>query len=523
MRRGSRRWFTYEGDYPHETGGKPTICCQIRHKRIEAPGRAVCFSLVSVSEEGADGVMREPWNDVGEELDGADHAEWLVSDVPLARALFAGVPVARLLARTRLASDEEDIAGAPLAAGRSKWDALMTVLLGRSPSTFERLKRQVARHARAASDEGPLPAAPGVVATLAYCCAVSADADASLAEAFIGTEGAALDPSVARAAAAYDARLFSPLRDPRGALFEACVRLASRGSAGPWLVDRLAGASRQLWRSEAKLALVRRSNELLYPRDLESEVPLERRMIRLDRAELDVFLARDPRELAAIVARMPQEPTLDAHLDSLLADLARLLAQPGTLILAAALPNQATEGEEPWTPPSSRPPSWLPTDWSSVDAGAALADAFERGATTQPRLRAAVARGGEPALDAVGAEMLRVAAHPFASAAFAEILARSGRTRDVVRLVTYFAVAPDPAPAARALSACASPDLPSVLMAWLEAMLPSDGELAPPGADPVTSSAARLTACIASLAPYPHLYRAVRPLLSRVSVSPPPV
>jgi hypothetical protein len=119
--------------------------------------------------------------------------------------------------------------------------------------------------------------------------------------------------------------------------------------------------------------------------------------------------------------------------------------------------------------------------------------------------------------------MLRVGAHPFASAAFAEILARSGRTRDVVRLVTYFAVAPDPAPAARALSACASPDLPSVLMAWLEAMLPSNGELAPPGADPLTSSAARLTACIAALAPYPHLYRAVRPLLSRVSLSPPPV
>lgn len=465
-----------------------------------------------------------PWNALGEELQNADHAEWLVSDVSLARALFAGVPVARLLARTRLASDEEDLVAAPLSAQHSKWDALMTALLGRSPTAFERLKRQVARHARAASDEGPLPAPPGVVATLAYCCAVSSDSDASMAEAFIGRdEESQLDPRVLRAAAAYDARLFSPLRDPRGALFEACVRLASRGSAGPWTLERLADASRQLWSSEAKLVLVRRSSESLYPRELETEVlPLGRRMIRLDRDELDVFVARDPRELAAIVARMPQDHLLDAHLDSLLADLARLLAQPGTLVLSASLPDQPVDGEGIGAPPSSRPPSWLPTDWTSAEAGAALADAFERGATTQPRVRAAVARGGETALDAVGAEMLRVAAHPFASAVFAEILARSGRMRDVVRLVTYFAVAPDPAPAARALSACASPDVPSVLMTWLEAMLPSDGELAPPGADPLTSSAARLTACIASLAPYPHLYRTVRPLLSRVSVSPPP-
>ncbi len=466
----------------------------------------------------------EPWNEFREELQSADHAEWLVSDVSLARALFAGVPAARLLARTRLASDEEDLAAAPLSAQHSKWDALLAALLGKSPATFERLKKQVARHARAASDEGPLHASPGVVATLAYGCAMSRDSDASMAEACIGREeGSSLDPAISRAAAAYDARLFSPIRDPRGALFEACVRLTSRAVAGPWPLERLADASRQLWLSEAKLSLLRRSSESLYPRDLETDVPrCERRMVRLDRAELEAFVARDPRELAAIVARTPHDPLRDAHLDSLLADLARLLAQPGALVVSIPLPSESVEGEGLGAPPSSRPPSWLPTDWSSVEAGAALADAFERGATTQPRVRAAVARGGESALDAVGAEMLRVASHPFASAVFAEILARSGRTRDVVRLVTYFAVAPDPAAAARALSACASPDLPTVLKGWLEAMLPSDGELAPPGADPLTSSGARLTACIASLAPYPHLYRAVRPLLSRVSMSPPP-
>ena len=60
-----------------------------------------------------------------------------------------------------------------------------------------------------------------------------------------------------------------------------------------------------------------------------------------------------------------------------------------------------------------------------------------------------------------------------------------------------------------------------MLSAWLEAMLPSDGELAPSGDDPETSSAARLTACVAALAPYPHLHLAVRPLLQRVSDAPP--
>ena len=53
-----------------------------------------------------------------------------------------------------------------------------------------------------------------------------------------------------------------------------------------------------------------------------------------------------------------------------------------------------------------------------------------------------------------------------------------------------------------------------MLGAWLDAMLPQDGEDAP------ESSAARVTACIASLKPYPQLYRAVRPLLTRLDVQP---
>jgi hypothetical protein len=118
--------------------------------------------------------------------------------------------------------------------------------------------------------------------------------------------------------------------------------------------------------------------------------------------------------------------------------------------------------------------------------------------------------------------MLTVPINPAASGAFSDVIAKSGRPRDVMRLVTYFAVTPDPLLAARALGECDAPELPSVLRAWLEAMLPPQGEEVPPGDDPDTSSAARIAACVSSLEPYPHLYGAVRPLLSRVSVPPPP-
>ena len=66
----------------------------------------------------------------------------------------------------------------------------------------------------------------------------------------------------------------------------------------------------------------------------------------------------------------------ETRLDSLLADLGRLLAHPGALVLAVA-PVISIGDEGPSTPASGASPSWLPTDWSSPDAGAALADAFE--------------------------------------------------------------------------------------------------------------------------------------------------
>jgi hypothetical protein len=201
------------------------------------------------------------------------------------------------------------------------------------------------------------------------------------------------------------------------------------------------------------------------------------------------------------------------------------LSHPGVLVLGVPPMEPPLEDDLPLNlRVSVSQPSWLPFDWSSPESAAeAFAGALDRGALTLPRFRAHVMSGGEPALDAIGAEMLHVKSHPFASACFAEILARSGRPRDVMRLVTYFAIAPDPAPAARALAACTAPELPRVLSAWLEAMLPQNGEQAVLADDDVDhSSAARLTACVASLAPYPNLYRAVRPLLSRVSDAPPP-
>ena len=479
-------------------------------------------------------------------LQPTDSVEWLVADVSLSRAFFEGVPAARLLARTRLASDEKDLARAPLGATplMSTWDALLKRLLAKSPAAEDRAKRHVARQTRAASDEGPLDADASTVAALMCALAASQDMDASLAEilaspgaldgATPGPEPVTLDAAVARASGSYDARLARArvTADLRAPLFEACVGLAVRSALGPIPLARVVAADRSLRASEVGIALLRPSNVSLYPRDFELEVRGgdDRRMARLERAELDVLLTRDPRELAAIVARVEERTTprraSEDHggargLDTLLADLGKLLAHPGDLLLSVSLGAPLQEEEMAAGGPASVP-SWLPTAWSSQVAGEDLAAAFERGAMTLPRLRAAVARGGDAALDAVGAEMLKAAEHPFASAAFAELLARSGRARDVVRLVTYFAVAPDPALAARALASSPAPELPTVLRAWLEAMLPTDGAPAQLGEDPQTSSGARLTACVSSLAPYPHLYRAVRPLLARISDAPPP-
>jgi hypothetical protein len=477
----------------------------------------------------------------GLELGPGDRVELIVTDASLARAMFEGIPAARLLGRARLASDERDASTSSPGSFASSWDTLLTRLLEHSVVAKERVKRAIARHTRVAVDEGPLNASEAIIATLVHAVASSEDADASLSEIFPQNEprgrGAAWDPIVAAMCAVFDTRLASTTGDARGPMLEACVRLAARACVGPLPWERLRDAATKLSGPELALTMLRAAKGSLFPPRLEAEpadahaakaTRTERRMVQLERAELDALVARDPRVLASAIARLEtgaapsssQSGRGASQLDSLVADLGRLLAHEGALVLA--IPSFEPSIDEAIPESSVSNPSWHPHDWSSPDAAPLLADALERGGTTAARVRAVVLGGGEPALDALGAEMLLVTAHPFASAAFAEILARSGRPRDVMRLVTYFAVAPDPAQAARALSVCAAPELPRVLSAWLEAMLPSDGEMALAGDDPETSSAARLTACVASLAPYPHLHGAVKPLLSRVSEAPPP-
>ena len=468
--------------------------------------------------------MRTWQSDVGLTLRPGDRAELLIADLSTARAFYAGMPAARLLARMRLASDQADLAAPPRRKVEgSSWDANLSRLFGGSAPALERVKRAVARQTRAASEDGPLRASEASVGALAFTLAASTDPESSASEVFAATFcGAFGEQMLARACAAHDPRFASAASDRRAAVFEACVRLATRAWAGPWPAEKMIEAIAQLADSELHLTLLRRSSAALFPLSLETEIPEgDRRMALLERAELDAIVQKDPRELASAIARSERDMPVTAHLDTLLADLGTLLGAAGDLVIAIAPPDLASDDEET-APVASIRPSWVPTDWTSHEAASALADAVERGTTTVPRLEGLIARGGEPALDAIGAEMLRVAAHPFASAAFAELLASSGRPRDVIRLVTYFAVAPDPAGAAHALNACGAAELPSVLRAWLEAMLPSDGAPAPFGENPDTSSAARLTDCVRALAPYPRLYGAVRPLLSRVSEAPPP-
>jgi hypothetical protein len=456
---------------------------------------------------------------VGIALRSGDRIELRVVDLSLARALFEGIPCARLLARMRLASDERDLAAAPQRQRvTSSWDALLSRLLGDSPTAAARVKPAIAKQARAAFDEGALAIDETCVAPLLLALVSSADLDASPAQACGASRAEIEEPDVARACTVFEPRLGRP-GDLRVVLFEACVRMTTRAIAGPWPAERVQETFEDLAASELHASL-RASSAALFPLAWNADVTeRDRRMVLLERADLDALVAKDPRELASALVRSEREPRGHAsHADTLVADLTTLLARKGDLVFSL---RPADPPEEGTTLPSV-PPSWVPSDWSSHEDSSALADAVEHGATTLPRLRGLVSRGGEPALDAIGAEMLRVAAHPFASGAFADILARSGRPRDVIRLVTYFAIAPDPAVAARALSSCNATELPAVLRAWLEAMLPSDGGVAPFGENPETSSTARLTACVASLKPYPRLYGAVRTLMSRVSEAPPP-
>lgn len=465
-----------------------------------------------------------------------DAVELLATDASTARALFDGVPAARLLARARAARDERDLLVADTKSQPAfTFDAIIANVCG-TTNAVGRVRTAVARQARAASIEGPLVADDVTIATLVFAVAIAPAPDASMAEAFVesttkGLQVAAMMEiaqsmeQLRQGATSYDARLMEP--DPRGALFEACLRLAASARFGPVPASRLLDAAKRLQR--AGLSLLK-AGPALFPSAIDAELPRRaRRMVALDRAGLEELAKRDPRDLAATISRIdqqridlkqtqpPQSATpLSLRLDTLLADLAALAKHAGVIVLAVApnVPETTTQ-----QPPSARP-SWLPHDWDSPQAAVSLAVALERGNATVPRAFALVQRGGDTALDAIGAEMLNVEAHAFASAAFAEILARRARARDVTRLITYFAIAPEPSLAARTLSACAAPELPAMLRRWLESMLPQDGSSVPRRSEP-SSSAARLQNYVEALRPHRALFEAVQPLLSRIDSTPP--
>ncbi|HEY8076249.1 MAG TPA: hypothetical protein VIF62_19120 [Labilithrix sp.] len=422
-----------------------------------------------------------------------DDVELVVCDLGLARALWEGVPTARLLARVRVERDIADLVddvdrASGLDLGDSTWDQLAARLLKRSPAAFERVKRAVNRHTRAASDEGPLAAGDVEAAALIHVFLSASDGDASPAEG--ASEALAIDDAVRSACAELDARLGAERGDRRPAAFEACVRLATLASAPIAKLASLAAAIEALGGDLAASAAP------FYPWGDDDVRVVDRRACLVERAGVVV------RPDAAKSTRIAQ-------------DVAQLAARRGALVLFVTPPARPL-GDAPSLPPSS----WLPSDFGTHGAAQQLASALEGGATTVPRARAVIARGGEPALDAIGKEMLDVAAHPFASAVFAELLAMVGRERDVVRLVGYFAIAPDPTDAARVLSLCTGADVATVLRAWLESMLPSDGGDAARGGDP-EAPGSRLATYLHALEPFPDLYSAVRPLLARVSEPPP--
>src|SRR6185295_17308139 len=153
-----------------------------------------------------------------------DAVELLATDASTARALFDGVPAARLLARTRAARDERDLLVADTKSQPAfTFDAIMANVCG-TTNAVARVRTAVARQARAASDEGPLAADDVTIATLVFAVAIAPAPDASMAEAFVesttkGLQVAAMMEiaqsmdALRQGATSYDARLMEP--DPR--------------------------------------------------------------------------------------------------------------------------------------------------------------------------------------------------------------------------------------------------------------------------------------------------------------------
>lgn len=455
-----------------------------------------------------------------------DEVELTVVDLGVARALWEGVPTGRLLARVRLHRDERDLVDLDQRASGvdfsdASWDIALARLLAAAPASLERVKRAVARHARAASDEGPLAATDAAVAALVHANLSSSDADASPAEG--AAEALPLEEPVRLACGRADDRLGRIAGDRRAASFEACLELAKRGAAPPWPLDALCTAlggvaadidadihdSGGFPNMDALPPTLVASSAPLYPWG-DADVPVgDRRACLLHRPPLERILLLPERDLAAAVGRAATRRR-GLPLPKIIADAAALIGKHGALLLVATR-EPRSQHEAPRVPPAS----WQPVGLDATATAASLAAALERGSLTAPRARSILIRGGDLALDAIGKEMLDVAAHPFASGVFAELLAPFARERDVVRLVTYFAIAPDPSVAARALSLCHARELVrTVLEGWIATMLPTDGSPAQPGSDPETSTSARLALCVEALRPYPALYELLQPALS---------
>ncbi|HEY2370036.1 MAG TPA: hypothetical protein VGH87_26745, partial [Polyangiaceae bacterium] len=87
-----------------------------------------------------------------------DAVELLATDASTARALFDGVPAARLLARARASRDERDLLVADTKSQPAfTFDAIMANVCG-STNAVGRVRTAVARQARAASIDNPLAA-----------------------------------------------------------------------------------------------------------------------------------------------------------------------------------------------------------------------------------------------------------------------------------------------------------------------------------------------------------------------------
>jgi hypothetical protein len=304
-----------------------------------------------------------------------------------------------------------------------------------------------------------------------------------------------VDEAVVQACSRLDDR-FARAKGFRAVAFEACLELAKLASAPAWPLSTY----------EAVVPGMSAAPNQLYPWMGEDEVPVEeRRAVMVDRVPIETAL------MASI-----RSSTMNAKL---MAETGDVVTKHGAMLLIATREPRSSRAAAALSMP---PNSWEPASPDAAFNAAALADALERGAITPPRVRVVLSHAGDAAFDAIGKEMLEVSAHPFASAVFAEILAPVARERDVVRLVSYFAIAPDPSAAAHALDLCANREVVgTVLRTWLETMLPADGAVAENGSDPDTSTGARVASCIAALRPYPALYQCVRPLLKRVSEAPP--